>query len=425
MSFNLDSTKQAQEVIFSRKSTKKIHPKIFFNNIPVMKTDIQKHLDLHLDSKLTFDIHIETILSKANRTIGLLRKLQQVLPRPSLITIYKAFIRPYLDYGDNIFDQPFNNIFYQRLESFQYNAALAITGAFRGTSKEKPYQELRFESLQSRRQFRKLSLFYKIIKNKSPSYLYHLIPKSLTSYLTLKICLPLTPSALQKQLQMAIIDYVQNRNHKQSVSEASQQDKRLKARRALALSSRLSTEPISSPPSPTHSPEQAKTNHRFFKNTLLSSTVIEYHRMNQIRFFSSYKFLRKRIPEFIRPQPKSIFNDLNSLGLIYLTRLCVGLDHLREHKFQDSLNPISNCGNAIESTKHYLLHCSNFKNERFSLLQNVRIVNPDFLSMNKDFLTHLLLYGDNTLTDNTNTFLLNSFIEYITSTKRFNDPLIL
>ena len=104
MSFNLDSTKQAQEVIFSRKSTKKIHPKIFFNNIPVMKTDIQKHLDLHLDSKLTFDIHIETILSKANRTIGLLRKLQQVLPRPSLITIYKAFIRPYLDYGDNIFD---------------------------------------------------------------------------------------------------------------------------------------------------------------------------------------------------------------------------------------------------------------------------------------------------------------------------------
>ena len=147
--------------------------------------------------------------------------------------------------------------------------------------------------------------------------------------------------------------------------------------------------------------------------------------MNQIRFFSSYKFFRKRIPEFIRPQPKSIFNDLNSLGLIYLTRLCVGLNHLREHKFQDSLNPISNCGNAIESTNHYLLHCSNFKNERFSLLQNVRIVNPDFLSMNKDLLTHLLLYGDNTLTDNTNTFLLNSFIEYITSTKRFNDPLIL
>ena len=43
--------------------------------------------------------------------------------------------------------------------------------------------------------------------------------------------------------------------------------------------------------------------------------------------------------------------------------------------------------------------------------------------MNEDKLAHLLLYGDNTLTDNTNTFLLNSVIESTTSTKRFNGPL--
>ena len=70
-----------------------------------------------------------------NITIGLLRKFQQVLPTPSLITIYKVFIRPHLDYGDVIFDQAFNNSFHQRLESIQYNAALAITGAIRETSK--------------------------------------------------------------------------------------------------------------------------------------------------------------------------------------------------------------------------------------------------------------------------------------------------
>ena len=86
-----------------------------------------------------------------NRTIGLLRKFQQVLPRPSLITIYKAFIRPHLDNGDIIFDQAFYNSFHKRLESVQYNTALAIAGAIRGTSKEKLYQELGFESLQSRR----------------------------------------------------------------------------------------------------------------------------------------------------------------------------------------------------------------------------------------------------------------------------------
>ena len=107
----------------------------------------------------------------------------------------------------------------------------------------------------------------------------------------------------------------------------------------------------------------------------------------------------------------------------------VGLSSLGEHKFchnfWDSLNPICNCSSAIESTKYYLLDCSNFKNERQSLVENVRIVKQNLLSMTQDVLTHLLLHGDNTLTDSTITFLLNSVIEYITSTKHFNDPLIL
>ena len=44
-------------------------------------------------------------MSKVDKTIGLLRKLQVVFPRPSLVTIYKAFIRPHLDYGNIIYDQ--------------------------------------------------------------------------------------------------------------------------------------------------------------------------------------------------------------------------------------------------------------------------------------------------------------------------------
>ena len=58
----------------------------------------------------------------------------------------------------------------------QYNAAIAITGAMRGSSSERLYQELSLESLRSRRWLRKLCSFYKIYKNKSASYLYNLIP---------------------------------------------------------------------------------------------------------------------------------------------------------------------------------------------------------------------------------------------------------
>ena len=117
-----------------------------------------------------------------------------MLSRPSLITIYKAFIRPYLDYGDVALDQAFNNSFLQRLESTLYDATLAITRGIRGTYKEKLYQEFGFESLQSRKWFGKLSIFYKITKNKSPSYLYYLIPKPPKLHfvlVTLKIYLPL------------------------------------------------------------------------------------------------------------------------------------------------------------------------------------------------------------------------------------------
>ena len=56
--------------------------------------------------------------------------------------MYKSFIRPHLDYGDIIYDQSYNTSFHQRLESLQYNTALAVTGSIRGTSKEKLHNEL-------------------------------------------------------------------------------------------------------------------------------------------------------------------------------------------------------------------------------------------------------------------------------------------
>ena len=74
--------------------------------------------------------------------------------------------------------------FHQKLVSIQYNACLAITGTIRGTSKEKLYQEIGLESLQLRRWYRKLGMFYKIFKSKSPQYLFKLIPEKTSSHVT-------------------------------------------------------------------------------------------------------------------------------------------------------------------------------------------------------------------------------------------------
>ena len=137
-----------------------------------------------LDNQLQFDDHLKIVSGEISKTIRLLRKLQIFLPRAAHITIYKAFSRPHLDYGDILYDQVYNRSFHQMLESIQYNTCLAMTGAIRGTSKEKLYQELGLESLQLRRWYRKLGMFYKIFKSQSPQYLFKLIPEKTSSYLT-------------------------------------------------------------------------------------------------------------------------------------------------------------------------------------------------------------------------------------------------
>ena len=98
MTFNPDLYKQAWEVMFSRTTVKVSHPSITFNTVPVTRTTCHKHVGLYLDEKLSFYDHINTQISKANKGIGILKGLSNTLPRISLLTINKSFIRPHLDY---------------------------------------------------------------------------------------------------------------------------------------------------------------------------------------------------------------------------------------------------------------------------------------------------------------------------------------
>ena len=116
MSFNPDPSKQAQEVIFSRKCTKEDHLLIYFNGIPVTQNTFQKHIGLYLDEKLNYNAHLKEKLSKVYKGIGFLRNLSNKLPRQALVKIYKAFLRPHLDYGDIVYDKPNNETFINKTE---------------------------------------------------------------------------------------------------------------------------------------------------------------------------------------------------------------------------------------------------------------------------------------------------------------------
>ena len=90
-------------------------------------------------------------MSKAMMGIGIIRKLNKAIPQYSLITIYKSFVRPHLDCGDMIYDQPNKKSLNQKIEKNQYNAALANTGVIKGTYQSRLYSELGLESLEFRR----------------------------------------------------------------------------------------------------------------------------------------------------------------------------------------------------------------------------------------------------------------------------------
>ena len=135
--------------MFTRKNSNITHPIIYFNNVQVQRAHQQKHSGIILEEKLNFKCHIDKFLTKASRGIPFIKRFWYFLPRKSLITIYKAIIRPHPGYGDILYDQSNNASFCQKFESIQYKAALAITGTIQGTSAEKVLEELDIETLKS------------------------------------------------------------------------------------------------------------------------------------------------------------------------------------------------------------------------------------------------------------------------------------
>ena len=78
MSFNPDPSKQAKEIVFSKKRSTTQLPDLIFNNNIISRVDSHKHLGMILDSKLRFNYHLKEKISIANKGIGTIRRLSQI-----------------------------------------------------------------------------------------------------------------------------------------------------------------------------------------------------------------------------------------------------------------------------------------------------------------------------------------------------------
>ena len=175
MSFNPDRAKQAEQVIFSTKVLKVEHPAIYFCGPEVETVPHHKRIGLILDETLNFAEHIKEAIIKARRGIGIIRFLSKCVNRDVLDQMYKLYVRPNLDYGDVVYHNQ-NSSLMSKLESTQYAAALAVSGAWRGTNTDKLFEEFGWESLAHMRWYRRLCLFYKIMNNGTPQYTRRYLP---------------------------------------------------------------------------------------------------------------------------------------------------------------------------------------------------------------------------------------------------------
>ena len=115
---------------------------------------------------------------KFNKGIGIIKKLQNRLPRQALLTIYKSFVRPHINYGDISYDQPNNDSFLSKIRIISIKCSFSHNRCNKGTSQTKIYKELGLESLKFRSGFRRLCTFFKIKQSGLSSYLYNLIQPS-------------------------------------------------------------------------------------------------------------------------------------------------------------------------------------------------------------------------------------------------------
>ena len=109
-----------------------------------------------------------------------------------------------------------------------------------------------------------------------------------------------------------------------------------------------------------------KTRSNFFRNSLFASTITKWSKLGRnFRNSDSLYVFKLSLLKFVRSVANSVFEINNPYGLKLLTRLRLGLSHLRYHKFrhnfQDCINPMCVCGVEIETTTHFLLHCPLFQ----------------------------------------------------------------
>ena len=146
----------------------------------IERVHLHKHLGLYINSSLTWDKHIESIVKKVNLKLSIMWQVKE-LSRQCLDVLYKLHVRSSIDYAITVFGPSLNASQIKILDNLNYRAARLVTGAQKYTSSEKLLNELGWENTTKRIEYLCLTQFYKIIHRQTTPLVHENLPPRLNS----------------------------------------------------------------------------------------------------------------------------------------------------------------------------------------------------------------------------------------------------
>ena len=301
---------KSESLVISRKRNKPLHIPILMHNTPIPFVESHKHLGVLLSNDGSWHLQLESIKSKAWSRVNNMKRLRYLLDRKSLEIIYISFIRPVIEYSDVIWD---NCTAYEKqdLEKIQHEAARIVSGCTRLVSIRLLYNEVGWESLETRRCKHKLILFFKMVRGMCPNYLSELVPQSVG----------------------------------------------VRSSRVLRNSSNL---------------DGIRTRTSLYGNSFLPSTINTWNSLPEeakcIDSVANFKSYLNRDKSHTNPL---FYYGKRKLQVLH-SRLRTDCSSLNKHLYDRNLvaSPHCQCG-LVENTYHYFFVCTRFHNQRLDLFNAV------------------------------------------------------
>ena len=302
VSFNPSKT---ESLLISKKRNKPQHPPVYFSNTIINEVTEHKHLGIIFSDNGQWNKHIQYIAETTRKRLAILRSQQFKLDRISLERVYISFIRPVLEYGDILWNNCSDDM-KQLLESLHLEAGRIIIGATKYCNTDKILKELGWETLQKRRDNHKLSMYYRMVNNTTPSFLSDLVP-----------------------LQVRDVSRYPLRN----------------ANDFIGITSRTNT-----------------YNHSFIPDTARKWNSLDIN----VRTLPTLSRFRSAIKSSIEFPPLHFkHQQTDRPAQIYHTRLRLGCSSLNHDLFRRNLVPSPRCScGQVETIEHYLLNCNKYNDLR-------------------------------------------------------------